>query len=567
MKTNSLKKFAALALSLGMAGALAACGGSSNSGSSAAGSGSAAAETEAASGAVYRTLDEIKADGKINIGVFSDKNPFGYVDENGEYQGYDVYFANRLGQDLGVEINYVSTEAANRVEYLETGKVDVIMANFTVTADRAEKVDFTLPYMNVSLGVVSPDSNVITDLSQIGADDEVIVISGTTAETYLTENNPEIKLQKYDTYANAKNALENGQAVAWANDNTEVIAYAMQNPGYTVGIPELGSQDTIAAAVSKGNTSLLDWINEEIKTLGAENFFHADYEATLMDTYGAEFEDTLVVEGGETGAAPAAETEAAAPAAEASEIPQGNGETIKVAASPTPHAELLEQAKPILEANGWNLEVTEFEDYVQPNLVVEQGEFDANYFQHIPYLDQFNVEQGTHLVNAGGIHYEPFGIYPGTKKSLDELEEGDEIAVPNDTTNEARALLLLQDNGIITLKDGAGLTATKNDIVENPKNVEIVELEAAQVPRVVGEAAFVVLNGNYALQAGFSVAKDSIAYEASDSEAAQTYVNVIAVKEGNEESDAIKALVAALKSDDIKNYINSTYDGAVVPFE
>lgn len=564
MKTNSLKKIAALVLSLGMAGALTACGGGSGA-SSGSGSAAAPAETEAASGAVYRTLDEIKADGKINIGVFSDKNPFGYVDENGEYQGYDVYFANRLGQDLGVEINYVSTEAANRVEYLETGKVDVIMANFTVTADRAEKVDFTLPYMNVSLGVVSPDSNVITDLSQIGADDEVIVISGTTAETYLTENNPEIKLQKYDTYANAKNALENGQAVAWANDNTEVIAYAMQNPGYTVGIPELGSQDTIAAAVSKGNSSLLDWINEEIKTLGGENFFHADYEATLLDTYGKEFEDTLVVEGGEA-AAPAAEEEAA-PAPEASEIPQGNGETIKVAASPVPHAQILDQAKTVLEANGWNLEVTEFEDYVQPNLVVEQGEFDANYFQHVPYMDQFNIEQGTHLVNAGGIHYEPFGIYPGTRKSLDELEEGDEIAVPNDTTNEARALLLLQENGIITLKDGAGLTATKNDIVDNPKNVEIVELEAAQIPRVIGETAFVVMNGNYALQAGLSAEKDSIAHEASDSEAAKTYVNIIAVKEGNEESDAVKALVAVLKSEEIKNFINSTYDGAVVPFE
>ncbi len=200
---------------------------------------------------VYRTLDEIKESGTINIGVFSDKNPFGYVDENGDYQGYDVYFANRIGEDLGVDIEFVSTEAANRVEYLETGKVDIILANFTVTEERAEKVDFALPYMNVALGVVSPASRVITDLSEIGEDDEVIVISGTTAETYLIENNPEIKLQKYDTYANAKNALENGNAVAWANDNTEVIAYALQNPGYTVGIPSLGSQDTIAPAVCR----------------------------------------------------------------------------------------------------------------------------------------------------------------------------------------------------------------------------------------------------------------------------------------------------------------------------
>ena len=247
---------------------------------------------------VYRTLDEIKASGTINIGVFSDKNPFGYVDENGEYQGYDVYFARRIGEDLGVTVNFVSTEAANRVEYLETGKVDIVLANFTVTPERAEKVDFALPYMNVALGVVFPDSRIIKDLSEITADDQVIVISGTTAEDYLIKNNPEITLQKYDTYANAKNALENGNAVAWANDNTEVIAFALQNEGYTVGIPSLGSQDTIAPAVSKGNESLLNWINDEIKALAAENFFHKDYEETLVDTYGLDYEDSLVLEGG-----------------------------------------------------------------------------------------------------------------------------------------------------------------------------------------------------------------------------------------------------------------------------
>ena len=240
---------------------------------------------------------------------------------------------------------------------------------------------------------------------------------------------------------------------------------------------------------------------------------------------------------------------------------------IKVAASATPHSEILEQVKPILEEQGYDLQVTVFDDYVQPNEVVESGEFDANYFQHIAYLNSFNEEKGTHLVNAGGIHYEPFGIYPGTKASLDEVADGDSIAVPNDTTNEARALLLLQDNGLITLKDDAGLEATVNDIVDNPYNLEIVELEAAQVPRVVGEVAFVVLNGNYALEAGYSVAKDSIAYESTDSEAAKTYVNVIAVKEGNENSAKIKALVEALKSDAIKTYINDTYDGAVIPFE
>lgn len=241
--------------------------------------------------------------------------------------------------------------------------------------------------------------------------------------------------------------------------------------------------------------------------------------------------------------------------------------TISVAASATPHAEILEQAKPLLEEKGYELEVKIFEDYIIPNEVVESGDFDANYFQHIPYLESFNEEKGTHLVDAGDIHYEPFGIYPGKKESLDDIEEGDTIAVPNDTTNEARALLLLQDNGIIKLKEGVGLEATKNDIEENPHNVEIIELEAAQIPRVVQDMSYVVLNGNYALQTDYSVAKDSLAYEKSDSEAAKTYVNLIAVKEGNEDSEAIKALVEVLKSDEIKEYINETYDGAVIPFE
>lgn len=263
----------------------------------------------------------------------------------------------------------------------------------------------------------------------------------------------------------------------------------------------------------------------------------------------------------------AAENVEKVPAEEATSDTVEQKGTITVAASPTPHAEILAQAAPILAAEGWTLEVKEFQDYVQPNNVVESGEFDANYFQHIPYLENFNEEQGTHLVNAGGIHYEPFGIYPGTKSSLDDIAEGDTIAVPNDTTNEARALLLLQDNGILKLKDGAGLTATVLDIEENPYNVEILELEAAQVPRVKDEVAYVVLNGNYALDAGFSVAKDSLAYEKSDSDAAKTYVNVIAVKEGNENSEKIQALVSALKSDAIRQYINDTYDGAVVPFD
>ena len=505
----------------------------------------------------FRTLDEIKSSGTINIGVFSDKSPFGYVDENGEYQGYDVYFGNRIGQDLGVKINYVSTEAANRIEYLQTGKVDIILANFTVTPERAQEVDFALPYMNVALGVISPEDAVITSLDQIGADDQVIVISGTTAETYLEKNNPEIKLQKYDAYAEAKTAFENGNGVAWANDNTEVIAFSIENPGYTVGIPSLGSADTIAPAVTKGNTTLLNWLNDEIKALGTENFFHADYEATLLDTYGKDYEDTLVVEGGVVAGAEADTT------AETVE-PKG---TITVAASPTPHAEILAQAAKILAKEGWELKVTEFEDYVQPNLVVDSGEIDANYFQHVPYLDNFNEEKGTNLVAVAGIHYEPFGIYPGTKSALSDLADGDVIAVPNDTTNEARALLLLQDNGILKLADGAGLTATVKDIVENPHNVKIQELEAAQVSRVKDEVAFVVLNGNYALEAGFSVAHDAVAYETSASTAAKTYVNVLVVKAGNENNEGIQALVNVLKSDEIKQFITDTYDGAVVPFE
>ncbi len=241
--------------------------------------------------------------------------------------------------------------------------------------------------------------------------------------------------------------------------------------------------------------------------------------------------------------------------------------TIKVAASATPHAEILEEAKTLLAAEGWELDVQIFDDYVQPNMVVESGDFDANYFQHIPYLDDFNDKQGTHLVNAGGIHYEPFGLYPGTKNALDELAEGDTIAVPNDTTNEARALLLLQDNGIITLKEGADLMATVNDIEENPKNIKIQELEAAQVPRVKDEVAFVVMNGNYALQAGYVASKDAIAYEQADSKAATTYVNVIAVKEGNEASEGIKALVDVLKSEEIASFIEEKYQGAVVPMK
>lgn len=271
-----------------------ALGGCSISATSDNGSSNGSGSTSASG---YRTLDEIKSSGKITIGVFSDKSPFGYVDENGEYQGYDVELARQIGTDLGVEVEFVSTEAANRVEYLETNKVDLILANFTVTEERAEKVDFAEAYMNVALGVVSHKDNVVTDLSQVGSR-TVIVISGTTAETYLTKHNPDLKLEKYDTYAAAKTAFENNKDAVWANDNTEVIAFAKSSgtDEYVVGIEELGDKDTIAPAVAKGNSELLDWLNDELYTLGGKKFFHSDYEKTLKDTYGADYEDTLVVE-------------------------------------------------------------------------------------------------------------------------------------------------------------------------------------------------------------------------------------------------------------------------------
>ena len=257
----------------------------------------------------------------------------------------------------------------------------------------------------------------------------------------------------------------------------------------------------------------------------------------------------------------AASSEAAESTAETSELA---GTTLKVAASPTPHAEILNVAKDILAEQGITLEVVEFSDYVQPNLVTESGEVDANYFQHIPYLESFNEENGTHLVSVGAIHYEPFGIYPGKSNDLANIADGATIAVPNDTTNEARALQLLAAQGLITVRDGAGLTATVNDITENPHNLQIEEIEAAQLPRTVQDVDFAVINGNYAMEAGFSVGKDALATEDASSEAAQTYANVLVVKEGNENNPAIQALLKALQSDEVKNYIDQTYDGAVV---
>lgn len=257
----------------------------------------------------------------------------------------------------------------------------------------------------------------------------------------------------------------------------------------------------------------------------------------------------------------AASSEATESTAETSELA---GTTLKVAASPTPHAEILNVAKDILAEQGITLEVVEFSDYVQPNLVTESGEVDANYFQHTPYLESFNEENGTHLVSVGAIHYEPFGIYPGKSNDLANIADGATIAVPNDTTNEARALQLLAAQGLITVRDGAGLTATVNDITENPHNLQIEEIEAAQLPRTVQDVDFAVINGNYAMEAGFSVGKDALATEDASSEAAQTYANVLVVKEGNENNPAIQALLKALQSDEVKNYIDQTYDGAVV---
>ena len=245
-----------------------------------------------------RTVEQIKKSKTIKIAVFSDKKPFGYVDENGEYQGYDVYFGNRIAKDLGVKVKYIPVEAASRVEVLATGKVDLVLANFTVTPERAEKVDFALPYMKVALGIVSPESALITAPEQLNGK-TLIIAKGTTAETYFTKNSPEVKLLKFDLYSEAYNALLDGRGDALSTDNTEVLAWAIENKGFAVGVDSLGSLDAIAPAVQKGNTSLLNWLNDEIKSLEKEQFFHADYEATLRSVYGASSDaDSLVVEGG-----------------------------------------------------------------------------------------------------------------------------------------------------------------------------------------------------------------------------------------------------------------------------
>ena len=260
----------------------------------------------------------------------------------------------------------------------------------------------------------------------------------------------------------------------------------------------------------------------------------------------------------ETAAEAAEETTAEAKEAD------GDLEKLVVGASPAPHAEILEAARDLLADKGYDLKIVEYTDYVQPNNALESGDLDANYFQHLPYLEQFNEERGTKLVSAGKIHYEPFGIYAGKTASLDELADGAKVAVPNDATNEARALLLLEAQGLLKLADGAGLKATKTDIVENPKNLDILEVEAAQVPRSLPDVDIAVINGNYAIEAGLKVS-DALAVEASDSEAATTYGNVVAVQEGKEEDEKTKALMEALTSDAVKEYIEQTYEGAVVP--
>lgn len=283
-----------LAVTLIATGILTGCG--SNSGNN-----ETAGNADAQQTGKARTLDEIKKDGKIKIGVFSDKNPFGYVDENGEIQGYDVYFAKRIAKDLlGSEdaVEFIYVEAASRVEYLKSGKVDIILANFTVTDERAEQVDFALPYMKVALGIVSPDTSLIKSADELNGKN-LIVVKGTTAETYFTENYPDIKLTKFDEYQEAYDALLDGRGDAFSTDNTEVLAWARQNKGFSVGVESLGNTDTIAPAVQKGNTELLNWINDEIESLADEQFFHADYDATLKSVYGDSVDpENLVVEGG-----------------------------------------------------------------------------------------------------------------------------------------------------------------------------------------------------------------------------------------------------------------------------
>lgn len=290
------KKILGVLLAVGIiAGVIAGCGNSNTTQNGAENASQASATAKA------RTLDEIKKSGKIKIGVFSDKNPFGYVDENGKVQGYDVYFAKRIAKDLlGSEdaVDFVYVEAASRVEYLKSAKVDITLANFTVTDERKEQVDFALPYMKVALGIVSPQKAEITDVNQLKGK-KLIVVKGTTAETYFSKNYPDVTLVKFDEYQEAYDALLDGRGDAFSTDNTEVLAWAKQNKGFVVGVESLGDIDTIAPAVQKGNTELLNWLNDEIKTLAKEKFFHKNFDETLKSVYGDSINpENLVVEGG-----------------------------------------------------------------------------------------------------------------------------------------------------------------------------------------------------------------------------------------------------------------------------
>ena len=290
------KKILGVLLAVGIiAGVIAGCGNSNTTQNGAENASQASATAKA------RTLDEIKKSGKIKIGVFSDKNPFGYVDENGKVQGYDVYFAKRIAKDLlGSEdaVDFVYVEAASRVEYLKSAKVDITLANFTVTDERKEQVDFALPYMKVALGIVSPQKAEITDVNQLKGK-KLIVVEGTTAETYFSKNYPDVTLVKFDEYQEAYDALLDGRGDAFSTDNTEVLAWAKQNKGFVVGVESLGDIDTIAPAVQKGNTELLNWLNDEIKTLAKEKFFHKNFDETLKSVYGDSIDpENLVVEGG-----------------------------------------------------------------------------------------------------------------------------------------------------------------------------------------------------------------------------------------------------------------------------